>query len=235
MTKKAKSAPLLAPTAQEQLLGGVYLAVELVVLPEVLRMLGDQFGGFSDSTANLIYYLTNALCCCLIFRSLLKDSLIQAGAHFGRLLGASLAGFLLLLGANQLMTGIALALRPEFVNLNNAAVSAMVSENPLLMTIGTVVLVPIGEECLFRGLLFLSALPKSRHRAYALSVIFFCAVHVVGYLGQGDMLTLALCFVQYVPAGLVLAAVCERTGTLFAPMLIHAAVNASAIVFLDQY
>lgn len=235
MTKKKSSKKAAVPslTESEQLLGWVYLAVELLVLPIVIAMVGEQFGGFSDSVANFIYYVTNAVCCALIFRELLKDSLIRAGQRFGRLICVVLLGFLLLLGANELMTGLCQRLIPEFVNMNNAAISAMVAESPVLMTIGTVVLVPIAEECLYRGLLFLGPLKKNRIGAYALSVLAFCAIHVVGYVGDADALTLALCFVQYVPAGLVLAYACESTGFLFAPILIHAAINAGSIIALN--
>lgn len=231
--KKRKKAMPLCPTADERLLGWTYLAVELVVLPGLIQALGSRFGGFSDAVANFLFYLTNALCCGLIFRKLLRQSLIRAGQEPGVFIGWCAGGFLLLLGANQLLTSLAMNLRPEFVNLNNAAISAMVKSAPLLMTLGTVILVPVGEECLFRGLLFLAPLGSSRRGAYALSVLAFSAIHVAPYLGQGDCLTLALCFSQYIPAGLVLAAVCERTGSLLAPMLIHGAINACSILFLN--
>lgn len=229
-TKKALES--LSLTYQEQLLGWAYLAAELLVLPVVIAAIGLQFGGFSDSTANFLYYLTNAVCCAVIFRRLLRESLLRAGQRIGTLLCTALAGFLLLLGANQVMTGLALAVNPAFVNLNNRAIASMVLQTPLLMTVGTVILVPMAEECLFRGLLFLPLLKKNRWGAYALSALAFCAVHVVGYVGEADALTLAVCFAQYLPAGLVLAASCEASGSLFTPILIHAAVNAGSIIAL---
>ena len=230
--KKSKKTAPLSLTEQEQLLGWAYLALELLVVPSAIALLGQQFGGFSHSIANFIYYLTNALCCALIFRKALRDSLINAGLRMGALLGAVIGGFLVLLGANQLMSALFDALIPGFVNANNAFVAGMVRENPVLMTLGTVVLVPFAEECLFRGLLFSACQKKNRMGAYTLSVLAFCAVHVAGYIGQADGLTLALCFLQYVPAGILLCASCEKTGSLFAPMLIHAAVNLGSILFL---
>lgn len=232
MTKKSKKNAPPTLTEQEQLLGCVYLAVELVLLPSLIYAFGGLFGGFTDSVSNFLYYLTNAVCCALIFRALLRESLIRAGQQFGPLLGIVLAGFLMLLGANQILTRLAELLIPDFVNVNNAAISAMVAESPALMTIGTVLLVPIAEECLFRGTLFLGTLGKNRVGAYALSALAFCAVHVAGYVGQEDGMTLAVCFLQYIPAGLILAWSCERSGSLFASILIHAAINASSILLL---
>ena len=155
MSKKKKSKKIapLSLTEQEQLLGWTYLAVELLVLPTAITLLGTQFGGFSDSVSNFIYYLTNGICCTFIFRKALHTSLINAGSRMGVMLGTVLGGFLVLLGANQLMTGLFNALTPGFVNSNNAFVAGMVRENPILMTVGTVLLVPLAEECLFRALL----------------------------------------------------------------------------------
>ena len=230
--KKSKKTAPLTLTEQELLLGWAYLALELLVLPTAIALLSEQFGGFTDSTANFIYYLTNGLCCAVIFRKALRDSLINAGLVIGTMLGAVTGGFLVLLGANQVMAALFNALTPGFINSNNAFVAGMVRENPILMTLGTVVLVPLAEECLFRGLLFASVRKANRMGAYALSVLAFCAVHVAGYVGQADTLTLILCFAQYVPAGIVLAMSCEKTGSLFAPMLIHAAVNLGSILTL---
>ena len=229
--KTPKPAPL-SLTEQEQLLGWAYLGLELLALPTAITLLGAQFGGFSDSVTNFIYYLTNGVCCGLIFRKVLQDSLINAGTRMGVLLGAVLGGFLVLLGANQLMSALFEALIPGFVNANNAFVAGMVRKNPVLMTVGTVILVPLAEECLFRGLLFTGFRKQNRMGAYALSVLAFCAVHVAGYIGQADALTLGLCFLQFIPAGIVLCMSCEKTDSLFAPMLIHAAVNLGSILFL---
>ena len=230
--KKTKKIAPLSLSEQEQLLGWAYLGLELLVLPTAITLLGVQFGGFSDSVTNFIYYLTNGVCCGLIFRKALRDSLINAGARMGTMLGSVIGGFLLLLGANQLMSALSEALIPGFVNTNNAFVAGMVRENPVLMTVGTVVLAPLAEECLFRGLLFAGFRKKNRTGAYVLSVLGFCAVHVAGYLSQADALTLALCFLQYIPAGIVLCFSCEKTGSLFAPMLIHAAVNLGSVLML---
>ena len=230
--KSAKKTASLTLTDRERWLGWAYLAFELLILPSLLSALAAPFGAFPESIVNFVFYLINAVSCGLIFRGSLRASLIHAGSRTGTMLAAVTGGFLLLLGANQLMTGLFDLLIPGFVNANNAAVAAMVRENPLLMTLGTVLLVPVGEECLFRGLLFSGYRQKNRTAAYLLSVLGFCAIHVAGYIGQAEPLTLLLCFTQYVPAGIVLCASCEKTGSLFAPMLIHAAVNLCSILTL---
>ncbi len=234
MTKKAaKPRPAGFPLSESQRIAAwAYLAFQFLALPTILTALGGLVGGFSDAVVNILYYLTNALCWYWIFRRPWQASLVQAGQHIGKLLLVCLSGFCLLLGANQLTASLCNLLIPDFVNANNAAISAMVRSHPLGMALGTVVLVPIAEESIFRGLLFADSLGQNRRFSYALSVLGFCAVHVVGYVGAVAPLELVLCFVQYIPAGLILAASYETTGSLFAPALIHGAMNLSSVLAL---
>jgi membrane protease YdiL (CAAX protease family) len=55
---------------------------------------------------------------------------------------------------------------------------------------------------------------------------------VLGYIGSADLLTLALCFLQYIPAGLCLAWAYDASGSIFAPVLIHTVINALGILSL---
>ena len=54
-------------------------------------------------------------------------------------------------------------------------------------------------------------------------------IHILGYIGQYAPLELFMAFLQYLPAGMCLAWSYIRGDTLFAPILIHAAVNYIAI------
>ena len=52
---------------------------------------------------------------------------------------------------------------------------------------------------------------------------------VLGYIGSESVTTLVLCFVQYLPAGLCLAWTYTKADNIFAPIVVHALVNAIAI------
>ena len=67
---------------------------------------------------------------------------------------------------------------------------------------------------------------------YILSALVFCAIHVISYIGSADPLTLVLCFVQYLPASLCLAWAYTEADNIFAPILIHIAVNTMSILAL---
>ena len=58
------------------------------------------------------------------------------------------------------------------------------------------------------------------------------AAHVLGYVGNADFVTLAVCFVQYVPAGLILAWAYARSGSLWVSILIHTAANFVSMLIM---
>lgn len=231
MKKKRFSFPLsLQP--MEMGLGWLYLAAEFLLIPSMIYLLGGFFGGFSDATANFVYYLTNALCCGLIFRRLLHQSLVQAGKRPGHLLLCSVGAFLAYQLCFRLLDWILQVTMPGFSNVNDNAIVSMVASAPLLMGIGTILLVPIAEECLFRGLLFIPLYRKNRALGYLVSTLAFSAIHVVGYIGIYPPKLLLLCFLQYIPAGFLLGWACAASGSLFASMLVHSAVNAVSFLTL---
>ena len=81
------------------------------------------------------------------------------------------------------------------------------------------------EECIFRGLIFRNLYGKSPWAAYLISMIAFACIHILGYIGLYSPLELVLALLQYLPAGLCLAWSYTRADTIFAPIIIHAAVN----------
>ena len=92
---------------------------------------------------------------------------------------------------------------------------------------------PIVEEALFRGLFFAPLYRKVPILAYVVSTVLFSAIHVVGAIGTLDALSILLCFIQYLPAGIALGFVYQRTGNIIGPMLLHFMINflASAASF----
>ena len=120
-------------------------------------------------------------------------------------------------------------LLPGFSNVNDTAISAMAQTNYTLMLIGVGFLVPLSEEMLYRGLIFRNLWQDSKVAAYLLSMAAFAAIHVLGYIGSEDITTLLICFLQYLPAGLCLAWTYTKADNIFAPIVVHALVNALAI------
>ncbi len=212
--------------------GWLYFAVELFLLPSVLTDLNGLLPKpLSAAWINTVFYLVNFIAVVTIFRDFLLRSLRSLGKKFGQYLKAVVLGFVAYWAATRLLSWL-LGLVPGFVNVNDSAISAMANDHFWIMAVGTVLLVPVVEELLYRGLIFLGLYPRNRVAAYVISVAAFAAVHVIGHLGSASPLILALCFLQYIPAGLCLAWAYAESDSIFAPILIHMVVNLVGIFSL---
>ncbi|MBQ9168367.1 MAG: CPBP family intramembrane metalloprotease [Oscillospiraceae bacterium] len=217
-------------THNQKALGWLYLLFEFFVLPSLLGLLNDLLHTpLSDAALNFLYFSLNFVVVLLIFYNFLKESLETAGQRFWNFLQAVVLGFVAYWLCGTVLTYGITAVLPNFSNINDASIGSMAGSHFWLMAIGTVLLVPVVEECLFRGLIFLELHSHSRFWAYCLSTVCFGIIHVMSYVGAYDTLTLVLCFIQYIPAGIWLAWAYEKADSIFAPILIHAAINAIGI------
>lgn len=216
----------ISMTRRETLLGWSYLLISLFVLPFVLNFANSLLAvPVSDTVINLIYFCANFLSTAVIFHRFLIASGKAALRNPWRCLRfAALSLAVYYLAMTLISKGIFL-IDPNFSNVNDSNVQNLSREHTSLMVFATVFLVPIGEEALYRGLLFQGFQRKSRLLAYCLSTVIFAGIHVMGYIGLYHWLTLCLCFVQYLPAGIALAWAYEKTDTIITPMLMHITIN----------
>ena len=215
-------------TPQTQYLGWGWFAFELLFLPGLLLgWLGKL--NFSDAQVNFVYYFLNFLVCSRIFRNFLSDSLKRAGKDLVPFLRAIALGFALYFLSDRLLTQLMGWVAPGFSNVNDQTIAAMFARSPWLMAIGTVALVPLAEECLFRGLIFAQLYQKDKPVAYAITAACFSAVHILGYLGQYSPTVLGLCFAQYLIPSLILCWSYAHCGSILAPIFLHTAINAVAV------
>jgi len=220
----------ISTTRRETLFGWIYWLVSLFVLPAVLYMiLSKPEQPVSDSVLNLAFFLLNFLAVSVIFRRFLWESLKAAAEKIPKCLGIAALGILFYFASMWLIAIFATTIKPDFSNVNDDAIFDMMDENAGALVFCTIFLVPIAEETFYRGLLFQSLQRKNRIAAYIVSVLAFAAIHVVGYIGIYDPLTLILCFAQYLPAGIILAAAYEKTDTIITPILIHIFINLIGI------
>lgn len=220
-------------TRQETFSGFVYFAFQLLFLPGILEFVNIHLEQpLSLAEVNFLFYLINFIAVLLIFQNFLGKSLNQVWQHPIYYLEAVILGFVFYYLCSYAITWAVELFYPSFSNYNDAAIMEMSNSNYFLMLIGTVVLVPPVEECFFRGLIFRNLYPKSRWGAYALSILGFTLIHIIGYIGQYSALELIIAILQYLPAGLCLAWSYTRSDTIFAPILIHAAINFIGMNFL---
>lgn len=223
--------PLPTLSAGEKKIGFGYLLFQFTFLPVLLQLLGQMFSLSGNATLyNFLYFSMNFLCVLAIFSKFLKKNLLRAYCLRHQVLTVALAGFALYWLSGTLMSAATRLLFPEFVNRNDSSILSILGDHPVLLFLGTVILAPVAEEVLHRGLVFGTLFRKSPRWAYSLSALLFAAIHVVQYIGVYSGAHVAVALVQYLPAGLIFAWAYQRSGCILAPIAIHAANNCLAIM-----
>ena len=218
-------------TKRERTFGFCYLIAQLLILPFLIvqgnLLLGNPL---SATEVNFTLFCTDFICVTVIFHRFLLHSLKHAFRSPWKLLRFAGAGLVLYWIGSYVVSIVILSVYPEFINVNDSSISELVQDNYSLIAFGTVLLVPITEETLYRGLIFSSIYKRSKITAYAVSTIVFSALHVIGYIGSYQPLHLLLCFLQYLPAGFCLAWAYVKADTIFAPILMHIAINQTGVL-----
>jgi len=215
----------------EIILGLILLAAQLLVLPTLLmivnRLLGEPL---NDAQINFSFFCLEFLLTVALFHRFLLESAKHSLSEPFRALRFAGLGLLLYWLGSAAVSMLILRLYPDFANVNDASIGAMTQENQTLMTIGTVFLVPVVEETLYRGIIFGALSRYSFLLGYIVSTVSFSALHIVGYIGLYDPMLLFLCFLQYIPAGICLCWAYRRADSIWAPILMHITINQVGIL-----
>ncbi len=217
------------PSRRETLWGGIYLILYMWVLPLAVPLAAIRFFPELDaSQVNFVYFCLNFIATAVIFRRYLLRTLRDALRVPFRTAQYALFAFLGSMILSSMVVSVILRVYPEFMNVNDNAVGAMVQQNRTLMAIGAVVLAPITEELLFRGLIFRGLYDRSPFAAYLLSMVVFSLIHVSGYVGMYDFKLLFFCFLQYLVPAYCLNFAYQHSGNLISPILMHMLTNLLA-------
>ena len=218
------------PNRNETLFGGIYLAFMLILLPLLLKVFNSMTENpLSAGKLNFIYYFINFALIVPVFGKFLLQSLKDALRVPFPTIWLALLGYMGNLALSEILAIFLLILVPDFANINDLNVALMLQEEFSLLAIGTVVLVPVVEETLFRGMIFRNLYDRSPAGAYLISMVAFAAIHVTGYVGSVEPVYILLSFLQYLPAGYCLCFAYRRSGTIISPILMHMIVNAVAV------
>ncbi len=221
----------ISMTRREKMLGAGFLLVSMFALPFAFGIVSALLPRpLTDTEVNILYFSLNFLCVTVIFRRFLENSVKAVIAAPRRCFGWALLGLAVYYPVSMLLARGIRAIAPDFSNVNDGAIAQMTQTYTGLMVFATGVLVPVYEEVLYRGLIFQGLHSKSRALAYCVSVAVFAFIHIMGYVGLYDGLTLLLCFMQYLPAGAILAYTYERADTVITPILIHIIINQISLL-----
>ena len=229
-----KHTPLSLPmTRTEQFWGIGFLMVQQLMLSRILWLLP-----LSPAVTNFLYAALSFVAVLWIFFRFWTESLKNFPRKMGLFLWRILLSYAAYTVISELFGQLLYPLFPDcfaateagFVlkTPNDRTIAALLKENFVLTALCAVVLLPPVEEILHRGVVFGGLYAKSPVAAYLVSAALFSIIHVADYLG-GDPVLLFLSFLGYLPAGLLLARLYKETDNIYAPILMHMAINAVAL------
>lgn len=215
----------ISMTRREALLGWTYLLISTLVLPSLISAAGSRLK-LSVTEHNIVYFCVNFISVVAIFYRFLWKSLQVVREKPWRCLRCAVQGFIIYFGSMWLLSTLIIPwIDPNFSNINDDSIAEMVQEHTGLFALCTVLLVPVAEEVLFRGLLFQGFYRKNPLLAYCLTTVCFALIHLIGYIGSIDWITLCICFMQYLPAGIAFASAYAASDTIATPIFMHIIIN----------
>ncbi len=227
---------LLYPKKKSELVCGIiYLPLHIFVMPFAVALVFTRvFSPFgkvpSEATLTLIYYLVAFLFILLSMRGFLKSSFSDFVDRFAAVIQSVLLGYILYIVMLYALTYLLTLLNAQpTANPNNEAVTAQISRHWETMVVSTVLLAPIVEETLFRGILFGLIRRKNRTAAYVVSFLLFSLYHIWTYALKGFDIRFIFYMLQYLPGSIALARCYERSGTIWAPVILHMIINGVSV------
>ncbi len=223
---------VLAPERRE-----LWLSILCWVMFEAgFALLLMPFFDFDDAGQMYWYQIAN-FCAAFILTTLcfmpfLKKSI--GNTKFRGLEGSLLMGYgiemALSFAVGVIVLVLDLAFREPNVNVNQEIVTQMLHQKSLPMILCTVVLAPITEECLVRGVLFAPLCRYKPWLAYAVSAGVFSLMHVLVSVGSASAVSLIENFLTYLPSGIALGWIYQRTGTIIGPIALHSLSNLFSVI-----
>lgn len=214
-------------TREEQNRGYVFFALFFLVFP-VLKMgvewFFDHFFGLylSEAVSAAVYYYIMAVLTMVVFWSFLKN----AGRILMNFLPENLLALITGFAGGQLLAFLFRFLPWPMEDPNPISWAEQYAYSPAATILIVVILIPIVEEVLFRGLLFGSLRKYSRTMAWIASVVLFAVYSVWTFaVAYGDVRYLILA-IRYLPMSLALTWCYDRGGSIWSAVLLHAIFHA---------
>ncbi|MDD6188445.1 MAG: type II CAAX endopeptidase family protein [Clostridiales bacterium] len=218
------------PMSKTELLpGAIYIPVHIIVLdflvPLVMKAAAPSA---SQYWSDLVYFSVSFLFILIVMHSYLARSFTDLVQCRMDALTAIVVGYFGYYIARWLMSLIF-----WIVGWNGfPAVTGILSQvrlNSGVMPIVSIILAPIVEEVLFRGVVFGGLRHKSRALAYIVSFLVFGFYCVWSRFFSGFGWELLIDFLYYLPVSLALCWCYEKGGSIWAPVLLHMLINILSI------
>ncbi len=231
---KKKSGFLHPMNKVEAIVGWVYVFVHMFAMVFILSALNNHVFpamGFQlgSTWLNLLYYAVGFFFLLGFLFHFLRESFSDMCANISNTVIAVLVGFVAYIFLSGLVNFLLSFFLTDLVNPNSAAVNHITKLNPNKMLVIGVLLAPVVEETLFRGVVFGTLRRKNAFLAYAVSTVFFAFYHLWQDLILNFSPSMLLYLLQYLPAGLVLGWCYDHGKSIWAPVFLHMIINYVSI------
>ena len=219
----------------EKVFGFLYLPIHIFAMAWILALLGillnRQFGiSVSSVTLNVVCYIFGVLLILIFMHHFLKASFSDLCDNGLVALGAMVLGYLMYMAMTVAINWALSYFVADLTNPNSQEIETEVKQNYGAMLAVAVLLAPILEETLFRGVVFGSIRKKSRFLAYLVSTLLFAFYHLWQYLFFAFDWRLLLYLLEYLPGSIALAWCYEKGRSIWASVFLHMLIN-----FLSLY
>ena len=151
---------------------------------------------------------------------LLENVIWSCSVGIGILYGASIVA--------NILVNLLLGSKGADGSANQQLFELLLSNNLIIMAIQAVILAPIVEELLFRGVIFRSLRKYGLLIAHIVSALLFGFLHIYSALLNGDM-TQLIQMIPYVAMGFVFSYSYEKRGNIGSAILLHMLNNLIAV------
>ena len=219
-----------ALTKRELIFAAVGLVLHIFLLPQLMSYLMAE-EVLSESAANFLMYAVMALYTLIYAWGFLRRDFDPLADRPLAVICDIIGGYLIMMACNTL-TAVALTFAESTENPNNEAVISLVSDSGGVMSATVIFFAPLVEEVLFRGGIFGFLRKYNRAAAYIVTVAAFSFYHLWAYVLQDTSNLIYLA--QYIPAGIILCRIYERSNTIWAPIGMHMLVNYVSVRAIEM-
>lgn len=181
---------------------------------------------YDTAVLNAVYFFLNFGITIIIFRRFLAYSLPVAADHPLRFLKGILLGFCAYWVLSVCLTALVELLRLSAWVPNDDTVTEIAGVSYNVMWVGAVLLAPMTEETLVRGLIFGNIRNKNRTLAYIITALVFALMHVLPYVTWMGVVDFGYNLLVYGLPSVALCICYEYSGCIWAPILLHMLINA---------
>lgn len=230
MAKAVKKRGFRFPMGRAEMITGLcFTALFITALPVLVELVFRlAWPKASAGAQNVALYILSFIIIIIGFHNYLKQSFRDILDAKLDALGAILLAYIGYYAAAYLMS-LLLWLLGAGENPNTSAIFEQVRLNRGQVIVISVLLGPVVEETLFRGVVFGGIRQKSRAAAYIVSFLVFAFYHLWSAVLAGPSWGLLLTALEYLPASLALGWCYERSGSVWGPIILHCLINVVSV------